>query len=243
MAERFIPKAQEIYRHFMGNLYQVMAVAEHTETGEQLVIYQAMYGDFKIYARPLELFVAPVDREKYPDASQDFYFRLQGPGAERQRSENKDIYRISTGEEKTKTQTVIEKSSMEERVIMTRHGVEKQLSAAEAEEKGRLSAAEVGEKGRLSAAEAGGKEQFSAAETEAEEPGLDPLVLEFLDARTYEQRLNVLAALHHRITNEMITTMSLCCDIEVEGDDVEQRYEDLKQCLITKERFEIKRLV
>ena len=77
---------------------------------------------------------------------------------------------------------------------------------------------------------------------EPEEPGIDPLVLEFLDARTYEQRLNVLAALHHRITNEMITTMSLCCDIEVEGDDVEQRYEELKQCLIMKDRFEIKRL-
>lgn len=79
--------------------------------------------------------------------------------------------------------------------------------------------------------------------SEPEEPGIDPLVLEFLDARTYEQRLNVLAALHHRITNEMITTMSLCCDIEVQGEDVEQRYEELKQCLMMKERFEIKRLV
>ena len=85
-------------------------------------------------------------------------------------------------------------------------------------------------------------ESPSVTVPEPEEPGLDPLVLEFLDARTYEQRLNVLAALHHRITNEMITTMALCCDIEVEGDDVEQRYEELKQCLITKDRFEIKRL-
>ena len=190
MAERFIPRAQEIYRHFKGNLYQVLAVAEHTETREELVVYQALYGDFKIYARPLEMFVGPVDREKYPDADQQMRFQLQGPGAERQR----------------------------EAVVLT---VSKAQTMPEDEAASDIEPADT---------------------PEPEEPGIDPLVLEFLDAHTYEQRLNVLAALHHRITNEMITTMALCCDIEVRGDDVEQRYEELKQCLITKDRFEIKRL-
>lgn len=201
MAERFMPRAQEIYRHFKGNLYQVQAVAEHTETGEQLVIYQALYGDFKVYARPLDMFTGLVDREKYPDADQVFRFQLQGPEAGRQTAQIRD---------NPATVSLSEKESAGER------------ENADAPD---LTAEGVSEM------------------WETEEPAIDPLVLEFLDARTYEQRLNVLAALHHRITNEMITTMSLCCDIEVEGDDVEQRYEELKQCLMMKERFEIKRLV
>ena len=200
MAERFIPRAQEIYRHFKGNLYQVLTVAEHTETREKLVVYQALYGEFKIYARPLEMFVSPVDREKYPDADQEMRFQLQGPGVGRQ---------------------------------MEAAGT---LEAAAAD----VQAAKV--VCAAPEAQALRSDSLSVTEPEPEEPGLDPLVLEFLDARTYEHRLNVLAALHHRITNEMITTMALCCDIEVGGDDVEQRYEELKQCLITKDRFEIKRL-
>jgi len=71
-----IPKAQEIYRHFKGNMYRILNIAEHTETGEKLVIYQSVDDESKIYARPLDNFMSTVDREKYPDAEQSMRFEL-----------------------------------------------------------------------------------------------------------------------------------------------------------------------
>lgn len=55
-------------------LYKVLVFAQHTETGEKLVVYQGMYSPFKICARPYDMFMSEVDREKYPKIRQKYRF-------------------------------------------------------------------------------------------------------------------------------------------------------------------------
>lgn len=212
----FIPKPHEIYKHFKGNLYQVVTIAEHSETGEQLVIYQALYGDFKTYARPLVMFTGEVDRQRYPEVTQRFRFELQGTDADRQIRETE----AAGVEHPVSTQTTVTASQ----------------PAAQATP---IVAQDIAAQATATAAQT---TIAPVSPAEDEEPTLDPLVLEFLDADSYEEKLNILAGLHHRITNEMITTMAISCDIEVNDGEPEERYEELKNCLLTMEKFECNRL-
>lgn len=195
---REYPRPQEIYRHFKGNLYQIVTLAIHSETREELVVYQALYGDYKVYARPLSMFMEEVDRQKYPDVLQKYRFEKvsAAKAAEKQPGQ----------EEKGKPPVIPE-------VVMQ----------GDREEKGT-------------------KPDPRPLPQADEEFALDPQVMEFLDADTYEERLNILASMHHRITDDMINTMAISVDLEIEDGEIEERYEELKNCLLTLERFECNRL-
>lgn len=205
------PRPQEIYKHFKGNLYQILSLAEHTETGEILVVYQALYGDFKVYARELSMFLSETDMKKYPTATQKYRFEK----VEKSCMESKQ-------EAAPEEPEVIQESTVREACN------EKQTAAV-------MQANEIIAKNTQT-------EQNKETADAEEELNIDPLVMEFLDADSYEERLNILAALQGRITNEMINTMAVSVDLEINDGSVEERYDALKNCLLTLEKYECNRL-
>ena len=225
------PLPEEFYRHFKGKLYQIKCIALHSETGESMVIYQAMYGTYKIYARPLTMFMEEVDHVKYPNVTQKYRFEkvelvdaqekscvLQGVEI----SENQKRVEVSYNSQGTET-------------LGKSQGVETLGTSKEVEISGTT---KVDESCFTQKADAS-----SAAEaTDPSEIPLDPKILEFLDARTYDEKLTILSSIHHRLTDDMIDIMSTATDIEVKPGSIEERYEEFKSCLITMQHFECNRL-
>ena len=59
---------QGIYRHYKGNLYQVLHTAQHSETEETLVVYRCLYGEYGVWVRSIEMFgeTVTVDGQQVP---------------------------------------------------------------------------------------------------------------------------------------------------------------------------------
>lgn len=191
------PRPQEIYRHFKGRLYQIITIATDTETGVEMVVYQALYGEYKVYCRPLDMFMSQVDMDKYPDSVQNMRFEL-----------------VNLENMNSKSEINVEEEEPRRGDTITAHIADPVPSSV----------------------------MDKTVEEEAIELNMNPKVVAFLDADNARNRLHILGELHSNITDSMIDIMSMAIDTEIRPGDLEQRYDELKDCLTTLSRFEADRL-
>ena len=196
------PKPFEVYRHFKGNNYQILAVAKDSEDGHLIVVYQALYGLYEVYARDLTQFMSPVDHVKYPDVTAQYRFTRIEPTS--------DTGSRNNCEATDKTIKVISGTAIEP------------ISGSNIEEVGEA----IGIKN---------------SEPEVSSYQMDPMVEAFLDADAYEEKINILAGLKNRITDEMLQIMAVTMDIELNSESTQDRYKELMSCLSIKEKFEVER--
>lgn len=211
--ERPIP--QQIYRHFKGNLYQVLTIAIHSETKEELVIYQALYGDYKVYARPLSMFMSPVDRLKYPDVRQKMRFE---PVDRELLSGNRSDNAVHT---EVNSSFIVRPQPKTEAVINVQSTPQNKTMDIKASNSDYMN---------------------KTIEDEADELNLDPNVVAFLDSDSAKARIQILEKIRPIVTDDMIDIMAMAIDVEVEPGDVYDRLADLRNCLDTIARFETERL-
>lgn len=75
VGDRF--KIGGIYKHYKGGLYRLEDTIIHSETGERMVAYRALYGENRLWCRPFMMFFEELDPKKYPNAIQKHRFELQ----------------------------------------------------------------------------------------------------------------------------------------------------------------------
>ena len=158
-----------------------------------MVVYQALYGEFVIYVRPLAMFMDQVDREKYPGCRQKFRFERAGKSEEESTEVSSEPAARAVAEE----------------------DMQKEPENGQTEE----------ETGALAAAQK-----------------RHAVLMEFLDADTSAQKLNILRGMRKHIDNKMVHDMAVSLDIGLDEKPLEDQIQDIENCLKTYARFECGRL-
>lgn len=233
-----ILKANQIYKHFKGNLYRIITIAKHSETEEDMVVYQALYGEYAVYTRPLASFTERLDKIKYPNAAQEYRFEpveeLVEPLLQSGTTNNveRKIESVSTkGTEQNAEPVSMEATGNRQYAgIETQQGINKQNVLANAETVTHKEVSEV-------------DSETETTVMETKESLLDPMLEAYLDTDSYRERLNILHGLQHRITEHMLLTMAVVIDFELPEGNIQEKYDALHDCLLTRERYECNRMV
>lgn len=188
----------QFYRHFKGGLYQVMAIATHSETKEKMVVYQALYGDYGIYVRPYDMFASEVDHEKYPQVKQAYRFMQVHPEEMKEESDKVEVPDLT---------------------LELDESMEPEQSAVEEEPK------------KMS-------EDQPAQEKQYVSGGINPILLEFLDADTLEEKMHIMTFYRNQMDEALLNSIAISLDLVVDKKGLQETYDEIMNCLSMMKHFE-----
>ncbi len=188
----------QFYRHFKGGLYQVMAIATHSETKEKMVVYQALYGDYGIYVRPYDMFASEVDHEKYPQVKQVYRFTQVHPEEMAEESDKVEVPDLT---------------------LELDESMEPEQSAVEEEPK------------KMS-------EDQPAQEKQDVSGGINPILLEFLDADTLEEKMHIMIFYRNQMDEALLNSIAISLDLVVDKKGLQETYDEIMNCLSMMKHFE-----
>ena len=192
------PLPGEKYLHFKNKLYQVIAVAKHSETMEPYVVYQALYGDYGIYVRPYDMFVSEVDHEKYPQVKQVYRFTQVHPEEMEEESDKVEVPDLT---------------------LELDESMEPEQSAVEEEPK------------KMS-------EDQPAQEKQDVSGGINPILLEFLDADTLEEKMHIMTFYRNQMDEALLNSIAISLDLVVDKKGLQETYDEIMNCLSMMKHFE-----
>lgn len=188
----------QFYRHFKGGLYQVMAIATHSETKEKMVVYQALYGDYGIYVRPYDMFASEVDHEKYPQVKQVYRFTQVHPEEMEEESDKVEVPDLT---------------------LELDESMEPEQPAVEEEPK------------KMS-------EDQPAQEKQDVSGGINPILLEFLDADTLEEKMHIMTFYRNQMDEAFLNSIAISLDLVVDKKGLQETYDEIMNCLSMMKHFE-----
>lgn len=214
------PKEYEIYRHFKGSFYQIVAIAVHTETKEKMVIYRALKNSAHVFARELSMFMSEVDRDKYPDVTVKYRF-TKIENNEVNITLNKEIDEsVSAGDTQKEE---VESNEENNAVNITlndaaqENEMDKKDSPVDIIQEDDMDTRKYKEDGTLV---------------------IDPLVERLLDEKEFAKKIEVLQLLRNKCTEEMLTQIAISLDIKLTSDTIEGKYAEILKVLRMHEKYE-----
>ncbi len=158
-----------------------------------MVVYQALYGDYRVYVRPYEMFISEVDHEKYPQVTQRYRFeQVELSGEECPDQGTGSVQEAPCG------------------------------AAAESKEESAV--------------------QKRCPESPSGDGSVNPILLEFLDAETLEEKLHIMIFGRNQMDDSLLNSIAISLDLVVDEKSTQEKYDEILNCLSMMEKFECNRL-